>query len=255
MALPPRQPGRRPPRRTALLSRRRSSERAPRRPVNRGRMVPAAAPSPQAPLSSPATTAASCLRRPHFHPVSPFPPVFLRICPCPLAAFSSPRPCPTPTATFISGISSSTSRPTSSSRFQKLRGHRAIYPSADDTHRHGDHDPGPGRGPQRAGPHRRDAGGRPWPISPASRSSSTITARPSSAANRRLVRRDLAAIREKGLVASRDVQQLFDPQAGVFLADRFVRGTCPRCRAADQYGDSCEQCRSHVWPGRSASTR
>jgi methionyl-tRNA synthetase len=38
------------------------------------------------------------------------------------------------------------------------------------------------------------------------------------------------------------VQQLFDPKAGVFLADRFVRGTCPRCHAADQYGDACEKC-------------
>ena len=43
-------------------------------------------------------------------------------------------------------------------------------------------------------------------------------------------------------MVSRDVQQLFDPQAGVFLADRFVRGTCPKCGAADQYGDTCEQC-------------
>ena len=36
--------------------------------------------------------------------------------------------------------------------------------------------------------------------------------------------------------------QLFDPQAGVFLADRFVKGTCPHCGTPDQYGDSCEKC-------------
>src|SRR5690606_26139730 len=34
----------------------------------------------------------------------------------------------------------------------------------------------------------------------------------------------------------------FDPEAGLFLADRFVRGTCPRCGAADQYGDNCDRC-------------
>ena len=43
-------------------------------------------------------------------------------------------------------------------------------------------------------------------------------------------------------MVSRDVQQLYDATAGTFLADRFVKGTCPRCRTADQYGDTCEQC-------------
>jgi len=63
-----------------------------------------------------------------------------------------------------------------------------------------------------------------------------------SAANRRLCGSIWQSLRERGLVASRAVQQLFDPQAGVFLADRFVRGTCPRCGASDQYGDACEKC-------------
>ncbi len=49
-------------------------------------------------------------------------------------------------------------------------------------------------------------------------------------------------LRAEGLVATRDVTQLFDPQAGVFLADRFVKGTCPKCGSKDQYGDSCEKC-------------
>jgi methionyl-tRNA synthetase len=49
-------------------------------------------------------------------------------------------------------------------------------------------------------------------------------------------------------VVSRDVQQLYDPQAGVFLADRFVKGTCPKCNTADQYGDSCEQCGAAYTP-------
>jgi methionyl-tRNA synthetase len=43
-------------------------------------------------------------------------------------------------------------------------------------------------------------------------------------------------------VFERDVEQLYDPQAGTFLADRFVRGTCPNCRSENQYGDSCDKC-------------
>ena len=42
------------------------------------------------------------------------------------------------------------------------------------------------------------------------------------------------------LVKKRDVQQLYDPQAETFLADRFVRGTCPVCGISNQYGDSCD---------------
>ncbi|HBB75784.1 MAG TPA: methionine--tRNA ligase, partial [Planctomycetaceae bacterium] len=45
-----------------------------------------------------------------------------------------------------------------------------------------------------------------------------------------------------------DVEQLFDEQAGVFLADRFVKGTCPKCGAGDQYGDSCERCGAAYTP-------
>lgn len=50
------------------------------------------------------------------------------------------------------------------------------------------------------------------------------------------------ALRARGLVTQRDVTQLFDPVEGTFLADRFVKGRCPRCGAPDQYGDSCEKC-------------
>ncbi len=53
-----------------------------------------------------------------------------------------------------------------------------------------------------------------------------------------------AALREAGLVLENEVEQLYDPVAGTFLADRFVKGTCPNpaCGAPDQYGDSCERC-------------
>ena len=62
--------------------------------------------------------------------------------------------------------------------------------------------------------------------------------------NRKLCGEFWAALRDAGLVNRRDVTQLYDPKAGVFLADRFVKGTCPKCGAADQYGDSCEKCQS-----------
>jgi methionyl-tRNA synthetase len=49
-------------------------------------------------------------------------------------------------------------------------------------------------------------------------------------------------LRENELIAIRPVEQLFDPVKGMFLADRYVKGQCPRCGAPDQYGDSCEVC-------------
>lgn len=45
-----------------------------------------------------------------------------------------------------------------------------------------------------------------------------------------------------GHISTRDVEQLFDPEKGLFLADRFVKGDCPECGAVDQYGDNCEVC-------------
>ena len=50
------------------------------------------------------------------------------------------------------------------------------------------------------------------------------------------------ALRDAGFVVQRDVVQLYDSEAKQYLADRFVKGTCPKCGAADQYGDSCEKC-------------
>jgi methionyl-tRNA synthetase len=69
-----------------------------------------------------------------------------------------------------------------------------------------------------------------------------------SPANRALCAEIWAALRQKNMVVERDVTQLFDPEAGVFLADRFVKGTCPRCRTPDQYGDHCENCGSTYAP-------
>jgi methionyl-tRNA synthetase len=48
------------------------------------------------------------------------------------------------------------------------------------------------------------------------------------------------SIRAAELVKEKDIEQLFDVQEGTFLADRFVRGTCPKCKRPDQPGDNCE---------------
>jgi methionyl-tRNA synthetase len=57
-----------------------------------------------------------------------------------------------------------------------------------------------------------------------------------------------SSLRKAGLVVEREVSQLFDPVAGTFLADRFVKGTCPKCKAENQYGDSCDKCGSTYSP-------
>ena len=49
-------------------------------------------------------------------------------------------------------------------------------------------------------------------------------------------------LRDAGHTVSRAIRQAYDPVKEMFLPDRFIRGKCPRCGAADQYGDSCEQC-------------
>ncbi|HPF27767.1 MAG TPA: methionine--tRNA ligase [Steroidobacteraceae bacterium] len=50
------------------------------------------------------------------------------------------------------------------------------------------------------------------------------------------------AVRAGGHITTRSVRQAYDEQAGMFLPDRYVKGECPRCGTADQYGDSCESC-------------
>jgi methionyl-tRNA synthetase len=48
--------------------------------------------------------------------------------------------------------------------------------------------------------------------------------------------------RDAGHIETRTITQAYDPEKEMFLPDRFIRGECPRCGAADQYGDSCEAC-------------
>lgn len=49
-------------------------------------------------------------------------------------------------------------------------------------------------------------------------------------------------LKDAGLIYTKDVEQFYDTVKGMFLADRFIKGTCPRCGAPDQYGDNCEKC-------------
>lgn len=60
--------------------------------------------------------------------------------------------------------------------------------------------------------------------------------------NRELSAAIYLKLRDNGHIATRSVTQYFDPEKGMFLADRFIKGTCPKCAAEDQYGDNCEKC-------------
>jgi methionyl-tRNA synthetase len=56
------------------------------------------------------------------------------------------------------------------------------------------------------------------------------------------------ALDANGHIARREIKQLFDPEKELFLADRYITGTCPKCKTEDQYGDNCEACGSTYNP-------
>ena len=126
-------------------------------------------------------------------------------------------------------------------KFQKLRGHECIYLCADDTH-------GTAimMSAQRTGcteeewiegiseEHQRDFAS--FGIEFDNYGSTN------SPENYELCKQFWQAFRDAGLVKEKAVTQLFDDEKGIFLADRFVQGTCPKCDAPEQYGDSCDQC-------------
>lgn len=126
-------------------------------------------------------------------------------------------------------------------RFQRLRGHRVAYLCADDTH-------GTaimiraqkeGRTPEQliadmAVQHQRDFA--------AFGMSFDHYGSTNSKANLEIATGIWRNLRARNLVVERSVERLYDPVQKTFLADRFVVGTCPRCGAQDQYGDSCEKC-------------
>jgi len=60
--------------------------------------------------------------------------------------------------------------------------------------------------------------------------------------NEALVREMFAVLSDTGDIYTKTIEQAYDEKEGMFLPDRFVRGTCPFCKAEDQYGDACENC-------------
>ena len=56
------------------------------------------------------------------------------------------------------------------------------------------------------------------------------------------------ALKSEGLIETRTIEQFYDPVKGMFLPDRYIKGTCPKCGAKDQYGDNCEVCGSTYAP-------
>jgi len=55
-------------------------------------------------------------------------------------------------------------------------------------------------------------------------------------------------LRDNGHIANRTITQAFDPEKQLFLADRYIKGSCPKCKAEDQYGDNCEVCSATYSP-------
>lgn len=126
-------------------------------------------------------------------------------------------------------------------RFQKLRGNRCVYVCADDTH-------------GTAIMNRARQEGRPEEALIAGMKQAHIDDFSSfdiqfdnygsthSEANRQICGEIWAALRKAGFISEKEVTQLFDPEVKTFLADRFVKGTCPKCNSENQYGDSCDKC-------------
>ncbi len=60
--------------------------------------------------------------------------------------------------------------------------------------------------------------------------------------NHALAKEIYLALRENQLIDVKTIEQFFDPDKGMFLPDRFIKGECPKCGTKDQYGDNCENC-------------
>lgn len=132
-------------------------------------------------------------------------------------------------------------------RFQKLRGHRCVYVCADDTHGTAIMISAKKAGvseeqfiAKMSDEHQRDFAG--FQVAFDNYGSTH------SEENRRLCHEVWAGLQKSGLIKEKEVTQLFDPVAGQFLADRFVKGTCPNCKSPDQYGDNCDKCGATYTP-------
>ena len=132
-------------------------------------------------------------------------------------------------------------------RFQKSRGHDCLYVCADDAHGTAIMLAAEKQGisPEQhieriRAHHERDSAG--FLIDFANFHSTH------SAENRYWAEEIYRRLKANGHIASRAITQAFDPQKQLFLADRFIKGSCPRCKAPDQYGDNCEACGATYTP-------
>jgi methionyl-tRNA synthetase len=66
--------------------------------------------------------------------------------------------------------------------------------------------------------------------------------------NKALSEKIYQGLKDAGLIEVRRIEQMYDPVKEMFLPDRFIKGDCPKCGAADQYGDSCEACGATYGP-------
>ncbi|MGF1546332.1 MAG: methionine--tRNA ligase [Thiotrichales bacterium] len=126
-------------------------------------------------------------------------------------------------------------------RFQRLRGHNCLYVCADDAHgtpimlRAQQEGITPEQLIERiGGEHRADFAD--FEIQFDNYHSTH------SAENRHFAELIYTRARDQGHIARRAIMQAYDPEAGMFLPDRFIKGDCPKCGAKAQYGDSCEVC-------------
>ncbi|MBT8447185.1 MAG: methionine--tRNA ligase, partial [Gammaproteobacteria bacterium] len=126
-------------------------------------------------------------------------------------------------------------------RFQKLRGHDCVYVCADDAHgtpimlRAEQEGITPEALIERiSAEHQRDFSG--FDIGFDNYYSTH------SDENRAIASEIYQRLAAGGYIERRTIKQLYDPDKAMFLPDRFIRGTCPRCATPDQYGDSCENC-------------
>jgi len=69
-----------------------------------------------------------------------------------------------------------------------------------------------------------------------------------SAENTELSQDIFRRLGKAGLIYRKPIEQFYDPVKGLFLADRYIKGECPKCGARDQYGDACENCSSVYSP-------
>lgn len=126
-------------------------------------------------------------------------------------------------------------------RFQRLRGNECYYVCADDTHgtpimlRAQQEGITPEQLIARIGAeHQRDFAGF--------RVGFDNYYSTHSEENRHFAETIYKAVRDAGHIEKRTIRQAYDQQAQMFLPDRFIKGECPRCGAAEQYGDNCEAC-------------